>query len=55
MEFLLLIKSSRDLFEAVHAELGKLHSYELPEVIVLPVVAGSEGYLAWIGQELRVP
>ncbi len=53
-EVLLLIKSSRSLFAALRAELEKWHSYELPEVIALPVVEGSDGYLAWFEKELRV-
>ena len=52
-EFLLIIKSSRDLFEALKSELEKLHPYEVPEVLALPVVAGSENYLSWLGLNLR--
>ena len=33
---------------AVEARLRALHPYELPEVIVLPIESGSEGYLAWV-------
>jgi periplasmic divalent cation tolerance protein len=51
-EFLLLIKSRRDLFDALRAEIGKIHSYEIPEVIAIPVVDGSPGYLAWLDREL---
>ena len=53
-EVLLLIKSSRSLFAALRSELERWHSYELPEVIALPVVEGSGGYLAWLEKELRV-
>ena len=52
-EFLLLIKTSRSLFDALKIELEKLHPYEVPEVIALPIVAGSENYLNWLGQNLR--
>jgi periplasmic divalent cation tolerance protein len=51
-EFVLLIKSRRDLFPALRAELGKLHSYEVPEVIALPIVDGAEDYLAWLDREV---
>jgi periplasmic divalent cation tolerance protein len=51
-EFVLLIKSRRDLFDALRAEIVKIHSYELPEVIALPVVDGSAEYLAWLDREL---
>src|ERR1039458_10527652 len=41
-EFLLIVKTSRDLFGALRAEMEKLHPYELPELLALPVVAGAE-------------
>lgn len=51
-EWLLVIKSRRDLFAALRTELGKMHSYEVPEMLALPVVEGSESYLAWLDREL---
>ena len=51
-EWVLVIKSRRDLFEALQSELRGLHSYEVPECIALPVVDGSAGYLAWLDREL---
>jgi periplasmic divalent cation tolerance protein len=52
-EWLLIIKSRRDLFPALREEIGKIHSYEVPELIALPVVDGAENYLAWLDTELR--
>jgi periplasmic divalent cation tolerance protein len=54
-EVLLVIKSRRDLFPALRAALEKLHTYEIPELIALPVVEGSEPYLAWLDRELIAP
>jgi periplasmic divalent cation tolerance protein len=51
-EWLLLIKTERRLFPRLRAALEAAHSYELPEVLALPVVDGSPNYLAWIGAEL---
>ncbi|SRR5208282_6556134 len=51
-EWLLVIKSRRDLFPALRAAVEKLHTYEVPELIALPVVEGSEPYLAWLDREL---
>lgn len=51
-EWMLIVKSRRDLFSAVRAEIEKMHSYEVPEVIALPVVEGSQSYLAWMEREL---
>ena len=52
-EYLLIIKTSRSLFDAVKTEIEKLHTYELPELIALPIVEGAENYLNWLGQNLR--
>jgi periplasmic divalent cation tolerance protein len=54
-EWLLVIKSRRDLFPALRAAVEKLHTYEVPELIALPVVEGSEPYLAWLDRDLSVP
>ncbi len=51
-EWLLLIKSRRDLFSALKAEIEKTHTYEVPEVIALPIVEGSAAYLDWLGAQL---
>ena len=51
-EFVLVIKSRRDLFAALREALAKQHTYEVPEVIALPVVDGSEAYLEWLDREL---
>jgi len=54
-EWVLLIKSRRDLFAALRAEIQRLHTYEIPEVIALPVVDGSEAYLGWLDGQFTVP
>lgn len=51
-ESLLVIKSSRALFSQLRAEIEKLHSYEVPEVVAVPIVDGSERYLEWLEREL---
>jgi periplasmic divalent cation tolerance protein len=52
-ECLLLIKSSRPLFEQLRAALETAHSYEMPELLALPVVAGAAPYLEWLEANLR--
>jgi periplasmic divalent cation tolerance protein len=54
-EFLLVIKSSRELFEEIKATVARLHSYTNPEIICLPIVDGSEDYLQWIGDSVKQP
>jgi len=52
-EWLLVAKSSRRLFESLRAALDEEHSYEVPEVLALPVVAGATKYLDWMQSNLR--
>jgi len=47
-EFLLLIKSREDRLAALRAKVESLHSYDVPEFLVLPVCGGSPKYLAWL-------
>ena len=54
-ETLLLIKSSRKRLAALRAAVARLHSYDVPEFIALPVIAGSPAYLRWLGESLRAP
>ena len=51
-ECLLLVKSSRERFDQLRSVLEQAHSYEIPEVIALPVVDGSLNYLNWIDLNL---
>lgn len=51
-EFVLIVKSRRDVFARLREAIGHLHSYEIPEVIALPVVDGSDAYLQWLDREL---
>jgi periplasmic divalent cation tolerance protein len=51
-EWMLVIKSSRPHLSRLEAELRKAHSYEVPEVLAVPVVDGSEDYLGWMDREL---
>jgi len=54
-EVLLLIKTTTPLYAAVELRLRALHPYDLPEIIALPVVQGSDPYLAWLGAGCRAP
>jgi uncharacterized protein involved in tolerance to divalent cations len=47
-ERLLLVKTSRKRLAKLQAAVERLHSYEVPEFIALPIVAGSRAYLAWM-------
>jgi periplasmic divalent cation tolerance protein len=47
-EFLLVIKTSAWRLPALQAEVQRLHSYDVPEFIALPIIAGSDAYLGWL-------
>jgi len=47
-EWLLLIKTQAEFFERVRDAVKELHSYDLPECVMLEVTAGSQEYLDWI-------
>ena len=49
-EWLLLIKTQVELYERIRDVIQELHSYDLPECIMLEVTAGSKEYLEWIAQ-----
>ena len=51
-ECLLIIKSSRQLFEPLRAALEKAHAYDVPELLALPVVDGAPAYMRWLEGQL---
>jgi periplasmic divalent cation tolerance protein len=46
----MVIKTTRLRVDALLARLKQLHPYDVPEALVIPVVGGSEAYLAWVGE-----
>jgi periplasmic divalent cation tolerance protein len=51
-EWLCLIKSTAALYPQLERAVRKLHPYEVPEILAVPVVAGSRDYLDWLATEL---
>ena len=51
-ECLLIVKSRRGLWDELRAEIQRLHSYEVPEVLLLAIEDGSPEYLDWLNEEL---
>lgn len=49
-EHLLLIKTTAKRLKALEREVLRLHSYDTPEFLVLPIAAGSPAYLRWLAQ-----
>lgn len=54
-ERLLLVKTTRARFRALRDAVASLHSYDVPEIIALPIERGSPRYLAWIGESVIPP
>ena len=52
-EVLAVIKTRRSLYPAVAARLKSGHPYETPEIVMLPIAAGSAEYLQWLAAETR--
>jgi len=54
-ESLMVVKSRSDLFDDLARTVKSLHSYQVPEIIALPIAHGSPEYLAWIHEVTRQP
>jgi periplasmic divalent cation tolerance protein len=52
-EHLLIIKTRKELADAAIRAIKELHPYEVPEIIVLPVIAGYAPYLDWVHEETK--
>lgn len=52
-EWLLIAKTQRDTLDGLVRRVQALHSYNVPEVIALPLVGGSQAYLRWIAREVH--
>lgn len=54
-ELLLVAKSTAEKVDEIIAAVKSLHSYEVPEIIALPISAGFKPYLNWINESVRKP
>ncbi|MCS7010200.1 MAG: divalent-cation tolerance protein CutA [Anaerolineales bacterium] len=54
-EVLLICKTHRSRLAALEEEVKSLHPYQVPEIIALPVVAGLQTYLTWVGEIVQMP
>ena len=51
-ENLLIIKTKASLLNEIVALIGQIHSYDVPEIVALPIVGGNQDYLEWVGREV---
>lgn len=54
-ETLLLIKTRQPRLKPLFRQIKALHSYEVPEILALPVSRGDPAYLRWLGESLMIP
>jgi periplasmic divalent cation tolerance protein len=52
-EVLMVIKTTQVRLAGLESEVKRLHSYEVPEFLVVSIAAGSRGYLAWLGESIQ--
>lgn len=52
-EALLIVKTRRSLINRLIKKVRALHSYEVPEIIALPIIAGNKKYLDWLNESTR--
>ncbi len=51
-EWLVIIKTKGDVYEELERTIRKVHKYEVPEIVAIPVISGSKTYLDWVDQEV---
>ena len=54
-EWLCQIKTTREQYAPVEAAIRELHSYDCPEIIAMPIIAGSAAYLQWLSEQIAAP
>jgi len=52
-EVLMVLKTTANRLEGLEREVKRLHSYDVPELIVVPIRAGSREYLAWMNESVK--
>jgi len=52
-EILLQLKTKRELFQTIQEEIEKLHTYDVPEIILIPIEDANSSYLQWIKNETQ--
>jgi periplasmic divalent cation tolerance protein len=51
-EWLIIIKSKKNLYDDLEHAIMKVHKYEIPEILAVPVLAGAKSYLEWLDGEV---
>ena len=54
-EWLCVAKTRAELYDALERAIGRLHTYDVPEIIATPITSGSRSYLDWLRAETKAP
>lgn len=52
-EYQVIIKSRNDLFSEIESIITDVHTYDVPEILAIPILAAGKGYLNWLSEELK--
>lgn len=52
-EALMVLKTKKKLFKQIVKRVEELHSYDVPEIIAMPIIEGSSKYLSWLNEETK--
>ena len=52
-EWMCVVKSEKNYFKEIEDEIKKIHPYEVPEIVAIPIVLGSRNYFEWLNDELK--
>jgi len=52
-EALMILKTKKKLFKQIVKRVEELHSYDVPEIIAMPIIEGSSKYLSWVNEETK--
>ena len=53
-EWLCIMKSRKDLYDSLEKAILDVHSYDVPEIVAVPIVSGSRSYLQWLNNEVDI-
>ena len=53
-EWFCIMKSRKDLYDKLEEAILDVHSYEVPEIVAVPIVSGSQSYLQWLNKEVNI-
>ena len=53
-EWLCIMKSRKDLYDKLEEAILDIHSYDVPEIVAVPILSGSQSYLQWLNKEVDI-